>query len=116
MTTLLLLMGLVLFDWDNNRTVYVHEGETITVKLSAPADNLGWEPVRLNPGVLQYLGTTNRERPPRRCLSGFLVPRRRSRLGLAGLPIPGPQSNLQPTPESVSHLCSRNPLGKEGFG
>ena len=58
MTTLLLLMGLVLFDWDNNRTVYVHEGETITVKLSAPADNLGWEPVRLNPGVLQYLGTT----------------------------------------------------------
>ena len=116
MTTLLLLMGLVLFDWDNNRTVYVREGETITVKLSAPADNLGWEPVRLNPGTLQYLGTATENVRPGVIYQVFLVSRRRSRLDLIGLPIQGPQSQLQPAPKSVSHLCSCNPLGKEGFG
>ena len=56
--TLLLLLSLILFDRDNNRTVYVHTGEIITIKLLAPVDNRGWAPLRLNPSILQYLGTT----------------------------------------------------------
>jgi len=56
--TSILLLALVLFDRDNNRTVYVHTGDTVVVKLLAPVESRAWQPTLVNPVILQSLGSS----------------------------------------------------------
>jgi hypothetical protein len=69
--TIILFLAFVLFDRDNYRTIYVHTGDIVTIKLQAPAESRAWQPTLVNPVVLQYLGESTETARPKTVFQVF---------------------------------------------